>query len=136
MQWEVGVIKLTAKPASVLANKPQLREKTGNCLTHYGIEGIIAPAFAGLAKIGESGAYVLPQKTNSTTETERKHEKAKPAKRESDCLGVVFGAGNRGAPRGARAQKQTNMARERPTETGRVGKFQTRVRLQTGSHLL
>jgi hypothetical protein len=27
MQWEVGVIKLTAKPASVLANKPQLREK-------------------------------------------------------------------------------------------------------------
>ena len=30
MQWEVGVIKLTAKPASVLANKPQLREKTGN----------------------------------------------------------------------------------------------------------
>jgi hypothetical protein len=30
MRWEVGVIKLTAKPASVLANKPQLREKTGN----------------------------------------------------------------------------------------------------------
>jgi hypothetical protein len=29
MRWEVGVIKLTAKPASVLANKPQLREKTG-----------------------------------------------------------------------------------------------------------
>jgi hypothetical protein len=26
MRWEVGVIKLTAKPASVLANKPQLRE--------------------------------------------------------------------------------------------------------------
>ena len=25
IQWEVGVIKLTAKPASVLANKPQLR---------------------------------------------------------------------------------------------------------------
>jgi hypothetical protein len=30
MRREVGVIKLTAKPASVLANKPQLREKTGN----------------------------------------------------------------------------------------------------------
>jgi hypothetical protein len=30
MYWEVGVIKLTAKPASVLANKPHLREKTGN----------------------------------------------------------------------------------------------------------
>jgi hypothetical protein len=29
MRWEVGVIKLTAKPASVLANKPQLKEKTG-----------------------------------------------------------------------------------------------------------
>jgi hypothetical protein len=27
-----------------------------------------------------------------------------------DCLGVVSGASNRGAPRGARAQKQTDMA--------------------------
>jgi len=27
-----------------------------------------------------------------------------------DCLGVVSGASNRGAPRGARAQKQTNLA--------------------------
>jgi len=27
-----------------------------------------------------------------------------------DCLGVVSGANNRGAPRGARAQKQTNLA--------------------------
>jgi len=27
MPWEVGVIKLTAKPASVLANKPQQRKK-------------------------------------------------------------------------------------------------------------
>jgi hypothetical protein len=41
-----------SKPASVLANKPQLRvENRQNCLTHYGMKGIIAPAFAGLAKI-------------------------------------------------------------------------------------
>jgi len=30
MQWEVGVNKLTANRTSVLASKPQLREKTGN----------------------------------------------------------------------------------------------------------
>ena len=34
IQWEVGVIKLTAKPASVLANKPQLEGKTGINLTY------------------------------------------------------------------------------------------------------
>jgi hypothetical protein len=34
MRWEVGVIKLTAKPASVLANKPQLREKQVYDLTY------------------------------------------------------------------------------------------------------
>jgi hypothetical protein len=28
-RWEVEVIKLTANRASVLANKPQVREKTG-----------------------------------------------------------------------------------------------------------
>ncbi len=36
------------------------------------MKGIIAPAFAGLAKIGDTGAYVLPQKTNSTAESKRK----------------------------------------------------------------
>jgi len=35
MRWEVwGIIKLTAKPASVLANKPQLREKQVYDLTY------------------------------------------------------------------------------------------------------
>ena len=55
MRGEVGVIKLTANRVSVLANKPQLREKTGNGLTHYGIEGIIASAVADLAKMENQG---------------------------------------------------------------------------------
>jgi hypothetical protein len=50
MQREVGVIKLTAKLASVLAKKPQLREQQVKNLTHYGITGIIASAFTDLAK--------------------------------------------------------------------------------------
>jgi hypothetical protein len=50
MQREVGVIKLTAKLASVLAKKPQLREQQVKNLTHYGITGIIASAITDLAK--------------------------------------------------------------------------------------
>jgi hypothetical protein len=61
MRREVGVIKLTAKPASVLANKPQLSEKTGICLTHYGIRGIIEPAFADSSQAGRIQTFVLSQ---------------------------------------------------------------------------
>jgi hypothetical protein len=52
MRWEVGIIKLTAKPASVLANKPQLGGENRQCCpTPYEIRGIIASAFAELAKM-------------------------------------------------------------------------------------
>jgi hypothetical protein len=40
-----------SKLASVLANKASIEvENMQNCLTHYGIKGIIASAFADLAK--------------------------------------------------------------------------------------
>ncbi|MGO9585774.1 MAG: hypothetical protein ACLP2Y_06235 [Limisphaerales bacterium] len=40
-----------SKLASVLANKASIEvENRQNCLTHYGIKGIIASAFADLAK--------------------------------------------------------------------------------------
>jgi hypothetical protein len=33
-------------------------------LTHYGMKGIIASAFADLAKIGDTGTFVLPQENH------------------------------------------------------------------------
>jgi hypothetical protein len=47
--------------------------------------------------------------------------------------GVVSGASNRGAPRGARAQKQTDMASERPTAR-RAGKVQPVIRRSQQRH--
>jgi hypothetical protein len=41
------------------------------------MKGIIASAFADLAKIGESGAFVLPQKTSSTAQIKCKSAKIK-----------------------------------------------------------
>jgi hypothetical protein len=62
MLWEVGGHQTDSKPASVLANEASMEgESRQNCLTHDGMKGIIASAFADLAKIGESGAFVLPQ---------------------------------------------------------------------------
>ncbi len=51
MQWEVGVIKLTANRRQFSPISLNRGENRQNCLTHYGIRGIIAPAFTGLAKI-------------------------------------------------------------------------------------
>jgi len=41
---------------------------------------------------------------------QRRNGTKTPGVSKCDCLGVVSGASNRGAPRGARAQKQTDMA--------------------------
>jgi hypothetical protein len=50
-----------------------------------------------------SGADNTPAAWQVATAQKRRDSKC-------DCLGVVSGASNRGAPRGARAQKQTNLA--------------------------
>jgi len=54
--------------------KPQLREKTGNSLTHYGIKGIIASAFTDLAKKENRDESRL-KKSNSTAGRKRKARK-------------------------------------------------------------
>lgn len=87
--WEVGVIKLTAKPASVLANKPQMREKTGKNLTHYGIEGIIASAFADLAKMENQGFCPVLKRPIAQPKQNATRQSKKIRRRKSDWLGVV-----------------------------------------------
>jgi len=51
-----------SKPASVLANEASIEvENTQNCLTHDGIKGIIASAFADTSQVGRIQTYVLSQ---------------------------------------------------------------------------
>jgi hypothetical protein len=60
MCWEVGVIKLTAKPASVLANKPHLREKTGNVPDPLWDKGHYRIGFRRPSQDMENQDFVLP----------------------------------------------------------------------------
>src|SRR5208337_4826920 len=67
-----------SQPASVLANEASIEvENRQICLTHDGMKGIIASAFADLAKQGESRLSSCLKKTNSTDKT-----KCKPDKKE------------------------------------------------------
>jgi len=54
-----------SKPVSVLANKASIEvENRQNCLTHYGMKGIIASAFADTSQAGRIQTFVLSQENH------------------------------------------------------------------------
>ena len=73
-----------------------------------------------------SGAENTPAAWQVATAQKRRDSKC-------DCLGVVSGASNRGAPRGARAQKQTNLASD-ARQHGEREKVQTVIRRSQHHH--
>jgi hypothetical protein len=74
-----------SKPASVLANEASIEvENRQNCLTHYGIKGIIESVFTDSSQTGRIQTFVLSQENQSHSRNKMQVQQDEKNRREND----------------------------------------------------